>query len=83
MQNVIIISRYNDIILEVIFLEKESKANRTRQVQFRMDPNKVKRLLAAIAYDDNVHSMADLFNKAADEYLEKQERLGVTSNDKT
>ena len=83
MQNDIIISRYNDIILEVIFLEKESKANRTRQVQFRMDPNKVKRLLAAIAYDDNVHSMADLFNKAADEYLEKQERLGVTSNDKT
>ena len=27
---------------------KESKANRTRQVQFRMDPYKVKRLLAAI-----------------------------------
>ena len=51
----------NDIILEVIFLAKGNKANRTRQVQFRMDPNKVKRLLAAIAYDDNVHSMADLF----------------------
>ena len=52
---------------------KVNKANRTRQVQFRMDPKKVKRLLAAIAYDDEMHSMADLFNKAADEYLEKSE----------
>ena len=41
-----------------------------------MDPDKVKRLLAAIAYDDNMHSMADLFNKAADEYLKKQEKSG-------
>ena len=53
-------------------MEKVNKANRTRQVQFRMDPEKVKRLLAAIAYDDNMHSMADLFNKAADEYLKKK-----------
>ena len=30
----------------------------------------------AIAYDDNMHSMADLFNKAADEYLKKQEKNG-------
>lgn len=80
MQNDIIISRYNDIILEVIFLAKENKANRTRQVQFRMDPNKVKRLLAAIAYDDNVHSMADLFNKAADEYLENRRESEGHSN---
>lgn len=49
-----------------------NKANRTRQVQFRMDPKKVKLLLSAIALDDNMHSMADLFNKAADEYLKKQ-----------
>ena len=58
---------------------KESKSNRTRQVQFRMDPDKVKRLLAAIAYDD---SMADLFNKAADEYLKNQEGNGENSNGK-
>ncbi|MBQ6839764.1 MAG: hypothetical protein IJO45_03635 [Oscillospiraceae bacterium] len=49
-----------------------NKANRTRQVQFRMDPEKVKLLLSAIALDDNMHSMTDLFNKAADEYLKKQ-----------
>ena len=55
---------------------KENKATRTRQVQFRMNPDKVKRLIAAIAYDDNMHSMADLFNKAADEYLKKQEKNG-------
>lgn len=59
---------------------KESKSNRTRQVQFRMDPDKVKRLLAAIAYDDDMHSMADLFNKAADEYLKNQEGNGENSN---
>ena len=61
---------------------KESKSNRTRQVQFRMDPDKVKRLLAAIAYDDDMHSMADLFNKAADEYLRDQEENGEKSNGK-
>ncbi len=55
---------------------EENKSNRTRQIQFRMDPNKVKRLLAAIAYDDDMHSMADLFNKAADEYLKKREENG-------
>ncbi|MBQ0084067.1 MAG: hypothetical protein KBS52_04805 [Clostridiales bacterium] len=54
-------------------MEKVNKANRTRQVQFRMDPEKVKRLLATIAYDDEMHSMADLFNKAADEYLKKKD----------
>lgn len=61
---------------------KESKANRTRQVQFRMDPDKVKRLLATIAYDDNMHSMADLFNKAADDYLKDQEENGGKGNGK-
>lgn len=61
---------------------KECKSNRTRQVQFRMDPDKVKRLLAAIAYDDNMHSMADLFNKAADDYLKDQEKNGGKGNDK-
>lgn len=78
----IIISRLNDIIKEVLSLVKENKSTRTRQVQFRMDPDKVKRLLAAIAYDDDMHSMADLFNKAADEYLKKQEQNGGRSNGK-
>ena len=58
---------------------KESKSNRTRQVQFRMDPDKVKRLLAAIAYDDNMHSMTDLFNKAADEYWKETEKIAMAN----
>ena len=66
----------------MLSLINENKATRTRQVQFRMNPEKVKRLLAAIAYDDNTHSMADLFNKAADEYLKKQEENGGKYNDK-
>ncbi len=61
---------------------KENKSTRTRQVQFRMNPDKVKRLLAVIAYDDDMHSMADLFNKAADEYLRKQEKNGGEINGK-
>lgn len=61
---------------------KENKSTRTRQVQFRMNPDKVKRLLAAIAYDDDMHCMADLFNKAADEYLRKQEKNGGEINGK-
>lgn len=63
-------------------MDKENKASRTRQVQFRMNPEKVKRLLAAIAYDDNMHSMADLFNKAADEYLKNQEKNGGNGDGK-
>lgn len=45
-----------------------------------MDPDKAKRLLAAIAYDDDMHSMADLFNKAADEYLKKHNENGEKNN---
>ena len=45
-----------------------------------MDPDKVKRLLAAIAYDDNMHSMADLFTTAADDYLKDQEENGGKGN---
>lgn len=66
----------------MLLLIKENKSTRTRQVQFRMNPDKVKRLLAAIAYDDDMHSMADLFNKAADEYLRKQEKNGGEINGK-
>ena len=53
---------------------KINKAVRTRQVQFRMDPEKLKKLRIAIINDDNMHSMADLFNKAVDDYLKKQNR---------
>ena len=54
----------------------ESKASRTRQVQFRMDPDLFNKLKATIVYDKDMHSMADLFNKAAYEYLKKQEKFG-------
>ena len=50
-----------------------TKANRTRQVQFRMDPDLAKRLQAAIIFDDRIHSMADLFNEAAEAYLQDPE----------
>ena len=53
---------------------KTDKSVRTRQVQFRMDPDKLKELRTAIINDDNMHSMADLFNKAVDDYLKKQKR---------
>ena len=66
----------------MLYLVEENKSSRTRQVQFRMDPDKVKRLLAAIAYDDDMHSMADLFNKAADEYLKDLEKNGGKGNGK-
>lgn len=54
------------------YLEKVDKSKRTRQVQFRMDPDVFKKLYSTIVQDDNYHSMADLFNKAAEEYLEKR-----------
>lgn len=53
---------------------KEDKSKRTQQIQFRMDPDKFKELKALIIYDDETHSMADLFNKAADEYIEKRNK---------
>ena len=48
-----------------------NKANRTRQVQFRMDPELFNKLKATIVYDKDMHSMADLFNKAAENYLKE------------
>ena len=59
---------------------KENKANRTRQVQFRMDPEVFKKLKATIVFDKDMHSMADLFNKAADEYLKDQVENGGKGN---
>lgn len=75
-QNDIIILRFNDIILEVQYLVKENKANRTRQVQFRMDPEIFNKLKATIVYDKDMHSMADLFNEAAEKYLKEKEAGG-------
>ena len=61
--------------MEVDFMhyDRENKSARIRQVQFRMDPEKLRKLKIAIINDDTRHSMADFFNKAADEYLKKQE----------
>lgn len=61
-------------------MDKENKANRTRQVQFRMDPDVFNKLKATIVFDKEMHSMADLFNKAAYEYLKKQEEIGGKIN---
>ena len=55
-------------------MKKENKANRTRQVQFRMDQEKYKKLYSAVVQDENLHSMADLFNRAADDYLKKRRK---------
>lgn len=50
----------------------ENKMYRTKQVQFRMNPIIFKQLKATIVYDENMHSMADLFNDAAKKYLEEK-----------
>ncbi len=55
---------------------KKNKANRTRQVQFRMDPEIFNKLKATIVYDEDMHSMADLFNDAAEKYLKEKEARG-------
>ena len=50
-------------------MQQATKSNRTKQVQFRMPVmlhNKLRKLLI----DNNV-SMADLFNKAAEQYITK------------
>lgn len=60
----------------MFFLIKENKSNRTRQVQFRMDPEIFNKLKAAIVYDKDMHSMADLFNEAAQNYLKERESGG-------
>jgi len=62
-------------------LIKENKANRTRQVQFRMDPEIFNKLKATIVYDKDMQSMADLFNEAADEYLKNHKENGENKND--
>lgn len=61
---------------------KEDKSKRTQQIQFRMAPDKLKQLKALIAYDDETRSMADLFNKAADEYIKKQNKINKNRGEK-
>lgn len=45
---------------------------RTKQVQFRMNPKIFNLLKSTIVFDENTHSMADLFNEAAKKYLEEK-----------
>lgn len=77
-KNDIIVSRDNDIICDrrTSVLDCTNKANRTRQVQFRMDPEIFNKLKATIVYDKDMHSMADLFNEAAEKYLKEKEAGG-------
>ena len=53
-------------------MKQATKSDRTKQVQFRM-PTVLHNQLRKILIDDNV-SMADLFNKAAEEYVEKRKK---------
>ena len=53
-------------------MQQASKSDRTKQVQFRM-PTLLHNQLRKLLIDDNV-SMADLFNKAAEEYVEKRKK---------
>ena len=61
-------------------MKQATKSDRTKQVQFRM-PITLHSQLRKILIDDNV-SMADLFNKAAEEYINKRKKEDE-SNDKT
>ena len=61
-------------------MEQATKSDRTKQVQFRM-PTVIHNQLRKLLIDDNV-SMADLFNKAAEEYINKRKKEDE-SNDKT
>ena len=61
-------------------MQQASKSDRTKQVQFRM-PTLLHNQLRKLLIDDNV-SMADLFNKAAEEYINNRKKEDE-SNDKT
>ena len=61
-------------------MKQATKSDRTKQVQFRM-PAVLHNQLRKLLIDDNV-SMADLFNKAAEEYINKRKKEDE-SNDKT
>lgn len=48
-------------------VKQATKSDRTKQVQFRM-PTSLHNQLRKLLIDDNI-SMADLFNKAAEQYI--------------
>jgi len=50
-------------------VEQATKSDRTKQVQFRM-PTALHNQLRKLLIDENI-SMADLFNRAAEEYVNK------------
>ena len=53
-------------------MQQANKSDRTKQVQFRM-PTVLHNQLRKLLIDDNV-SMADLFNKAAEEYIDRRKK---------
>ena len=61
-------------------MREATKSDRTKQVQFRM-PTELHNQLRKLLIDENI-SMADLFNKAAEEYINNRKKENE-SNDKT
>lgn len=61
-------------------MREATKSDRTKQVQFRM-PTLLHNQLRKLLIDENI-SMADLFNKAAEEYINNRKKENE-SNDKT
>ena len=53
-------------------MREVTKSDRKKQVQFRM-PMVLHNQLRKLLIDDNV-SMADLFNKAAEEYIDRRKK---------
>ena len=53
-------------------MEQATKSDRTKQVQFRM-PTALHNQLRKLLIDENI-SMADLFNKAAEEYIDRRKK---------
>ena len=53
-------------------MREATKSDRTKQVQFRM-PTVLHNQLRKLLIDENI-SMADLFNKAAEEYIKNKEK---------
>ena len=53
-------------------MQQATKSDRTKQVQFRM-PAVLHNQLRKLLIDENI-SMADLFNKAAEEYIKSKEK---------
>ena len=64
--------------MEVLYMVKENKDNLKRQFHLRMDHEIFNKLKATIVYDKDMHSMADLFNEAAEKYLKEKEAGGKT-----